>query len=46
MYELSVYPITPHLWRWEIRCGGALVRCGTAPTSVLAEMAVKDVVSM
>jgi hypothetical protein len=32
MYELSVYPITPSLWRWEIRCGGALLRCGTAPS--------------
>ena len=32
MYDLSVYPITSALWRWEIRCGGALLRCGTAPT--------------
>jgi hypothetical protein len=32
-------PITPHLWRWEIRCGGALLRCGTAPTRVLAWVA-------
>jgi hypothetical protein len=30
---------TPSLWRWEIRCGGALFRCGTAPTNVVA---VKD----
>jgi hypothetical protein len=43
MYELSVYPIAPHLWRWEIRCGGALLRCGTAPARVAAEMAVRDV---
>jgi hypothetical protein len=40
MYELSVYPLTPDLWRWEVRCGGALLRCGTAPTRVAAEMAV------
>jgi len=46
MYELSVYAITTHLWRWEIRCGRALVRCGTVPTRLLAEMAVKNVVSM
>jgi len=26
MYQVSVYPITPNLWRWEIRCGGALLR--------------------
>jgi hypothetical protein len=45
MYELSVYPITPCLWRWEIRCGGALLRCGTAPTRVAAEMAVRDVIN-
>jgi hypothetical protein len=45
MYELSVYPITPDLWRWEIRCGGALLRCGTAPTRAAAEMAVRDVIS-
>jgi hypothetical protein len=32
MYQLSVYSITSNLWRWEIRCGGALLRCGTAPT--------------
>ena len=44
MYELSVYPITPHLWRWEIRCGGALLRCGTAPTRDDAERAVNEVV--
>jgi hypothetical protein len=45
MYELSVYPITPDLWRWELRCGGALLRCGTAPTRVAAERAVRDVVN-
>jgi hypothetical protein len=45
MYELSVYAITPDLWRWEIRCGGALLRCVTAPTRVAAEMAVCDVIN-
>ncbi len=44
MYQVSVYPITAHLWRWEIRCGGALLRCGTAPTKVAAERAVNEVV--
>ena len=44
MYELSVYPITPNLWRWEIRCGGALLRCGAAPTRHDAAMQVNDVV--
>ena len=37
MYEVSVYSITANLWRWEIRCGGALFRCGTAPTREAAE---------
>jgi hypothetical protein len=45
MYELSVYPIAPFLWRWEIRCGGALLRCGTAPTRAAAEMAVNEIVN-
>ena len=37
MYEITVYPITSNLWRWEIRSGGVLLRCGTAPTQVAAE---------
>ena len=45
MYELTIYSITPHLWRWEIRCGGALLRCGTAPTKVAAEKDVNEVVN-
>jgi hypothetical protein len=45
MYELSVYPITRYLWRWEIRCGGALLRCGTAPTRAAAEKELNDVVN-
>jgi hypothetical protein len=45
MYELSVYDITPSLWRWEVRCGGALLRCGTASTRAAAEVALKEVVN-
>jgi hypothetical protein len=45
MYQLSVYPITPELWRWEIRRGGALLCCGTAPTRVAAEMGANGVVN-
>ena len=41
---VSVYAITPNLWRWEIRCGGALLRCGAAPTKTAAEMEVSHVV--
>jgi hypothetical protein len=37
MCQLSVYPIAPKLWRWEIRRGGALLRCGTAWTRDAAE---------
>jgi hypothetical protein len=45
MYLLLVYAITPNLWRWEIRGGGTLVRCGTAPTRVAAAQHVTEVVS-
>ena len=45
MYQLSVYSITPNLWRWEIRSAGALLRCGTAPTKFAAEMDVNEVVN-
>ena len=45
MYEILVYTITANLWRWEIRCGGALLLCGTAPTRAAAERMVKDVVN-
>jgi hypothetical protein len=38
MYEFAVYPITLNLWRWEVRYGGALLRCGTAPTRAAAEV--------
>jgi hypothetical protein len=44
IYQISIYSITPYLLRWEIRCGGALLRCGTAPTRLAAEKAVNDVV--
>jgi hypothetical protein len=42
MYQLLVYPITPNLWRWEIRLGGVLLRCGTAPNRGAAAMHVND----
>ena len=45
MYQLSVYPLTANLWRWEIRSGGTLLRCGTAPTKVAAEMDANEVVN-
>jgi hypothetical protein len=44
MYQLTVYPITENLWRWEVRCGGALLRCGTAPTKDTAERDVNGAV--
>jgi hypothetical protein len=43
MYQVSVYLITPNLWRWEIRGGGALLRCGTAPTRIAAEIEAQAV---
>jgi hypothetical protein len=45
MYETSVYSIAPYLWRWEIRCGGALLRCGTAATKAAAEIHINAVVN-
>jgi hypothetical protein len=38
MYQLHVYSITPDLWRWEIRSGNVLLRCGTAPSRSAAEL--------
>jgi hypothetical protein len=43
MYTTSVYSITINLWRWEIRCGSTLLRCGTAPTRAAAEMEANEV---
>jgi hypothetical protein len=38
MYQIVIYPIASHLWRWEIRSSaGALLRCGTARTEAAAE---------
>jgi hypothetical protein len=37
MYQVIVYAIEPNLWRWELRSGGALLRCGTSRTRVAAE---------
>ncbi len=45
MYQISVYSITPNLWRWEVRCGGALLRCGTAPSKAAAEMNVSCILN-
>ena len=45
MYHLHVYPITFSLWRLEVRCGGTLLRCGTARTKVAARRDVNEVVS-
>ena len=42
MYEIQIYSITCNLWRWEIRCGRALVCCGTARTRQAAENEAKQ----
>lgn len=41
MYQLSVYAVTNDLWRWELRRGGTLLRCGTAATMLAAELDFK-----
>ena len=43
MYRVCVYPITPDLWRWEVRCGAVLVHCGTAKTKAAAQRVVQVV---
>ena len=43
--SVFVYAVTPYLWRWEIRRGGGLLRCGTARTRVAAEADVNKVVN-
>jgi hypothetical protein len=36
--QVTVYAITPNLWRWEFRRSGTLLRCGTALTRAAAEI--------
>ena len=45
MYELQIYEIVKDLWRWEIRCGGALLCCGTAHTEAAAENEAREVIN-
>ncbi len=45
MYDVLIYAITANLWRWEIRCGGALLRCGTAHCRLAAKREVSEVVN-
>ena len=46
MYEIRIYVITAGLWRWEVRSGGALLYCGTAPTKEVAESNAREVVTI
>jgi hypothetical protein len=46
VYQTSVYSITSNLWRWEIRCRGALLRCGTAYTRAAAEKEANEVANI
>jgi len=43
MYEILIYPITPDLWRWEIRCDESLLYCGTSHSEEDAEKDVNQV---
>jgi len=45
MYQTSIYAIAPNVWRWEIQCGGALLRCGTTSTKAAAENHINAVVN-
>jgi hypothetical protein len=42
--HIQIYPITEGLWRWEVRWGHTLVRCGTAPSKLAAENDVNEFV--
>jgi hypothetical protein len=44
MYQVQIYAIAQTLWRWEIRCGGALLCCGTAHSQVDAENEVRETI--
>ena len=46
MYQIVIYAIASHLWRWEIRRDGdgALLRCGTAYTEATAERDVLEAI--
>lgn len=44
MYDVTIYPVSPNLWRWEIRSGGSLLRCGTSPTRLGAEKDVHAII--
>jgi hypothetical protein len=44
MFEVTICLIAANLWRWELRGGGVLLRCGTAPTDRAAEMAAERAV--
>ncbi len=45
MYQIQIYPITGSLWRWEIRCEGSLLCCGTARTRHEAEIQARELIS-
>jgi hypothetical protein len=44
VFRLVIYRITRGLWRWEVRSGAALFRCGTGKTEAAAEAAAKRAV--
>ena len=41
-YQILIYVIDSNLWRWEIRSGVTLLRCGTAKTEADAHRFVTD----
>ena len=45
MCEIVIYPITENLWRWEIRRGGSLFRCGTARSDVVFENVKEELIA-
>lgn len=45
MYDTRVYEVAPHLWRWEIRCGGKLLKTGTAPTEAEARNEIQEAIA-
>jgi hypothetical protein len=46
MYQVHVYSISPYTWRWEVRSGGTLLRCGTSPSKTAAERAASTAINV
>lgn len=42
--QICIYRIVDDLWRWEVRWGDQLIRCGTARSRVAAQSELTEFV--